>query len=95
MNKKPIYLLLVFLCLVLLGGIVAAQVSTNYSARWSRLAGGGGYRQANTTAVQDVLGQWVYGQTNSHNHEIVSGFYGPDTVIIFTNEVYMPVMNQP
>ena len=88
MNKKAIYIFLGTVCLIALSGAVLAQVSFSYDVRWSRFASGGGERQSGSFVTQDILGQWIYGNPSSTNHEIVVEFFDAD----FPFEVYLPTI---
>ncbi|MBN1641170.1 MAG: hypothetical protein JXA09_08035 [Anaerolineae bacterium] len=56
-------------------GIVLAQVSSNYDLSWHLLSGGGGSRGSTNYQIDDALGQWVAGSSQSASYAIGSGFW--------------------
>ncbi len=63
------------IAILLLAGVVVAQVSGNFDLHWSLLAGGGGQRQSSSYIAQDSLGQWSAGSAASSAYRLDSGFW--------------------
>ena len=59
---------------MLLCGVAAAQISTNFGLTWSTTSGGGGVRQSPNFLVQDVMGQDVAATSASAAFVVEGGF---------------------
>jgi hypothetical protein len=73
--KKGLIRLTIALGLLALGGVVLAQVSTNFDLSWHVLSGGGGSRSSTNYQIDDVLGQWADRTSSSTNYQVEPGFW--------------------
>jgi hypothetical protein len=73
--KKGLIGLTIALGLLALGGVVLAQVSTNFDLGWHVLSGGGGSRSSTNYQIDDVLGQWADRTSASTNYQVEPGFW--------------------
>lgn len=64
---------------LLLIGIAAAQVSTNFDLSWSALTGGGDTRVSTNNTLHDSFGQWLAGASES-DHALVQVTFWPGAV---------------
>ena len=89
MNRVHILILLLLLAL-LMAAPVLAQISANFDLGWHVLSGGGGARNSNHYQVDDVLGQWPDGLTESDQYRIEPGFWHTGSVRA-ERQLYLPL----
>ena len=74
------------------GGVVLAQVSTNFDLSWHLLSGGGGSRSSANYQISDSLGQWVGQSSSSTGYQIESGFWYGTIISKEGREIYLPLV---
>ena len=92
MNRVRMLILLLLLAL-LLAGPVLAQVSPHFDLGWHLLSGGGGPRSSTQFQIDDVLGQWPDGLSESAHYQIDPGFWHVGRVL-GERPVYLPVVSK-
>jgi hypothetical protein len=90
-QRQTLKIGLVLLLLGLLVSIVVAQVSSNFDAKWSRLAGGGGDRQSANHQIHDIVGQWLSLSPTSTNSLVVTDFFWSGDIQTEW-ELYLPLL---
>lgn len=93
MNRIRILLLLLLLVLLLTGPVLA-QVSPSFDLGWHLLSGGGGLRSSSQFQIEDALGQWANGPSQSDHYQIDPGFW-PAGAVTEMRHLYLPVMLNP
>jgi hypothetical protein len=80
MVKRGLVGLTVLVVALALAGIALAQVSTNFDLGWHLLSGGGGSRGSASHQIDDTLGQWAGGSSESATNVIAPGFWSAAVV---------------
>ncbi|CUS04040.2 exported protein of unknown function [Candidatus Promineifilum breve] len=84
--------LFILLLILTLAGAVLAQVSPYFDVGWHVLSGGGGSRGSAGYQIDDTLGQWSGGLSNSAHYQLTTGFWHTSGVIVKTQLIYAPVV---
>ena len=78
--------------MLVLGGVVLAQVSPNFDLHWSLLDSGGSTRRSASAQLLDAMGQWAGGSASSASYRLESGFWLGAAYELPGHKTYMPLI---